>query len=238
MYRKGTQIAKVWKKKKLQYSILAFDFLPFLFMKKILFLLPLLLLASCTSTPSTVDPTQTYTSPIETSTYGAGKHTVQIFADFQCPACINFSRSLGPIFESYAASGKITLEFKQYPLTQIHKNAYRDALAVLCANDQKKYGAYKLALYALEEKKAGATVSDNDRIALAQSAGVADMTKFGECLKSDAKKAEVDADIALGDSLKVEGTPTVFLDGKKLDLATIFRDFEKGKEFLDRVVSQ
>lgn len=64
------------------------------------------------------------------------------------------------------------------------------------------------------------------------------MTKFGECLKSDAKKSEVDADIALGDSLKVEGTPTVFLDGKKLDLATIFRDFEKGKEFLDRVVSE
>lgn len=212
----------------------------FFVMKKLVLLLSLVfVLASCgANTTSSIDPNQKYTSPIETTTYGKGKHTLQIFADFQCPACINFAKSLGPIFESYAATGKLIIEYKQYPLTQIHKNAYRDALAALCANDQKKYGAYKLALYAFEEQKSGATVTDDDRLALATAAEIPDVAKFGECLKNDAKKSQVDADIALGDSLKVEGTPSVFLDGKILNLSVIFGDFDKGKAFLDRVLAE
>ena len=150
-------------------------------MKKIIFLLPLFLLFSCGANSTTVPTSPTATSsvssevpvetssPITTTTYGSGKHTVQIFADFQCPACINFSHSILPLFESEAASGKVVIDYKQYPLTTIHKNAYRDALAALCANDVQKYGVYKTGLYALETQKAGATTTDSDRIALAQS---------------------------------------------------------------------
>lgn len=179
-----------------------------------------------------------YSSSIETTRYGVGKHTIQIFADFQCPACIAFSKVIGPILESHAASGKVVLEYRQYPLTSIHKNAYRDALAALCASDQKKYGNYKLALYALEEKKRGAAISDDERIALALQTGITDKDGFAQCLTSDAKKSQVDADIALGDSLRISGTPTVLLDGRPMNLGVIFADLEKGKQYLDRVLSE
>jgi len=90
-------------------------------MKKLLFIVPVLfLLASCTnSTPSksssSIDNTQvssvgngsTSSVPKEnrtvpTPSYGSGNHTLEIFADFQCPACQNFSKTLEPIFKNYA----------------------------------------------------------------------------------------------------------------------------------------
>jgi hypothetical protein len=46
----------------------------------------------------------------------------------------------------------------------MHKNAERDALAALCSSEQGKYMGYKKALYALEESKSGAKVSDEDRV--------------------------------------------------------------------------
>jgi hypothetical protein len=46
----------------------------------------------------------------------------------------------------------------------MHKNAYRDALAALCGAEQGKYMETKKALYAMEESKSEAKVSDEDRI--------------------------------------------------------------------------
>jgi protein-disulfide isomerase len=197
-------------------------------MRIFLTFLSLTLLASCTLPGGTTTPTGTGTTPTPTTakydvalqksvpspTYGTGKHAITIYADFQCPACIAFSHSVGGLLESYAASGKVMITYKQFPLTQIHKNAYRDAIAGLCAAEQGKYMEYKKTLYSLEEQKAGATVTDN-RYA-----------------------AQVDAEMAEGDAKGVTGTPTTYLDGSKLDIGAIFADMEKGKAFMDRMIAQ
>ena len=103
----------------------------------------LLILTSCTPgstpTPSGTGSTYTPTKPtislkqsspttvtngmVATPTYGTGKMQVEIFADFQCPACISYNETIQPIFEEYAASGKLTIVFRQFPLSNIHKNA-------------------------------------------------------------------------------------------------------------------
>lgn len=108
----------------------------------------LLVLASCTNSIGNIPSTKTSTGNQSTSipakpalslkqssssiaangvvptpTYGTGKTQVEIFADFQCPACISVNETIMPIFEEYAASGKLTITFRQYPLTTIHKNA-------------------------------------------------------------------------------------------------------------------
>ena len=109
-------------------------------------------------------------------------------------------------------------------------------MAALCAAEQGKYQEYKSGLYALEESKANAAVSDKDRVALAKTVGL-DETMMTTCLASDAYKAQVEADIARGDSMKVNATPTIFLDGKKLDLS-VFRDLSMLTKFFDQVVAQ
>lgn len=146
------------------------------------------------------------------------------------------NKTIAPILESYAEKWQLQIIYRQFPLTQIHANAYRDAIAALCGAEQGKYYEYKQTLYALEEKKSGAKVSDTDRIEAGKAAGL-DETKLTMCLASDAYKAQVDADIARWDAMKVSGTPTLYLDGKKLDLS-VFRDLDMLTKFLDQVVAE
>lgn len=104
-----------------------------------------------------------------------------------------------PIFEEYAASGRLTITYRQFPLTTIHKNAKVDAIAALCSAEQGRYMDYKKGLYAMEKEKAGKTTTDDDRVALAKEKGL-DVAKFSTCLASRAYEKQVESDMALGDS--------------------------------------
>jgi protein-disulfide isomerase len=57
--------------------------------------------------------------------------------------------------------------------------------------------------------------------------------KLAECLKADRYLSQVRAEIKEGDALGVSGTPTVFIDGKKLD-NSVFRDTVILRTLLDR----
>jgi protein-disulfide isomerase len=43
--------------------------------------------------------------------------------------------------------------------------------------------------------------------------------KFSDCLSKRAYEKQVESDIALGDSMGVTGTPTIYIDGIKLDMS-------------------
>ena len=195
---------------------------------------------STSAVPSQFSPVDTYDPNLQkivaSPAYGSGKHIITIYADFQCPACINFAKLLGPTFDAYADAGKATIVYKQFPLTTIHKNAYRDAIAWLCAAEQGKYVEAKKALYAMEEKKAGAKVSDEDRINTLVWVGI-DAEFAKQCLTENRYAKQIDDEIREWNTLGINGTPTVLLDGTRLDLGIVFSDMEKGKAFLDRVMN-
>lgn len=174
---------------------------------------------------------------IPSPTIGSGTHTMTIYADFQCPACISFSTGLYPLFESYADNGKLIIEFKQFPLTSIHVNAYRDALAGLCSAEQGKYKEAKTALYTLEAKKSGAKVSDSDRIDALVAVGV-ESEGITQCLSENRYAKQVDDEVVAWSKLWVSGTPTILFDGKKMDLSAIFVDEAKGRSYLDRLLAE
>lgn len=221
---------------------------------KLLLLTTVILLTSCTTPTSgptgtgstTILPNTTITDKVQSSgttpivesgsqriptpTYGTGKMQVEEFADFECPACIQFNKVVLPILEQYAKDGKMTITYRQYPLT-MHKNAMGDALAALCSAEQGKYMQYKDGLYALEASKNHATVTDDDRIALAKSLGM-DTTKFTSCLTTKVYQTQVNADMARGDTLGVTGTPTTFIDGVKLDMS-LFKDVPSFQSWLE-----
>jgi hypothetical protein len=93
--------------------------------------------------------------------------------------------------------------FKQFPLTSIHPNAERDAIAALCSAEQGKYMDYKKALYALEPTrevvKNKQTVSDDDRVNIGKD--ILDQTKLRECLSSEKYLPQVRAEMAEGMTL-------------------------------------
>lgn len=206
---------------------------------RIIILASLLLLSSCTvsnvtpdkNNPTTNTPVSTENRTVATPTYWTGKVMVEVFADFQCPACIVSNETIMPIFEEYAASGKLMITFRQFPLTTIHKNAKRDAIAALCSAEQGKYMEYKKWLYALEKSKAGKTVTDADRVNLAKEKGL-NVDTFSKCLSTWAYEKQVESDMALGDTKWVNGTPTIYLDGIKIDMS-LFRDLNGFRSFIE-----
>ncbi len=140
------------------------------------------------------------------------------FSDFQCPACGAVQPVVKQVVEKYG--DRIRFEYKHYPLTRIHVNAYRAALASECANDQGKFWDMHDKMFANQN-----ALGVGELKTYAKDLGM-DTAKFDACLDSRAEKKIVDADISEGNTKKVGGTPSFFLNGQYLQLAA-FTDLEK-----------
>jgi protein-disulfide isomerase len=169
------------------------------------------------------------------------KALVQEFGDFRCPVCDEFYRSIEPqLLKDYVATGKIRYEFHHYLVIdqlQGGVESRRAAEASECANEQGRFWDYHNMLYANQypETTSGG-FADNRLKAFATALGL-DSQKFNACFDAHKYSAAVDADIALGTSMGVQGTPTVFINGSQLDISTAL-NYSALKQQLDVLVGQ
>jgi protein-disulfide isomerase len=136
------------------------------------------------------------------------KVVVQEYSDFQCPACGATYLLVKELVQKYAKD--VRFEFKHFPLTKIHINAYSAALASECANDQGKFWPYHDKLF---ENQTNLGTSDLKKYAV--DLGL-DTTKFNACLDTRAEKSIIDADVREANTRQVPGTPTFFVNGKQV----------------------
>ena len=134
--------------------------------------------------------------------------TVVMFSDFQCPACSATEPILRKTMEQYP--GKIRFVVRDYPLQELHENAYRAALAAAAANKQGKFFEYIAILY-----KNQSALDDASLAKYAAGLGL-NASQFELDFKSDATAAEVRKDIADGESYHITGTPTIFINGVRM----------------------
>ncbi|THF84879.1 DsbA family protein [Deinococcus sp. KSM4-11] len=144
----------------------------------------------------------------------AAPDTLRIFSDFQCPYCKQMWDRSAKAWE--AAPEAYRTYHYQFPLT-MHRNAFAAAEASECASAQGQFWPYANALFAayeqwtpLEPKDIPATLTT-----YAKAAGL-DPATFTACLSSHAFKSSIDAQIKAGIAVGVQGTPTVYLNGVKL----------------------
>ena len=142
--------------------------------------------------------------------------TLVEFSDFQCPYCALAVGKLNAVLDAYP--GKIKLIFKQFPL-DTHSQAALAAQAAIAAHQQGKFWPMHDTLFAHRRDLSRASI-----LALANATGV-DMKKFQGDLDSIETKKAVARDMQDGDRAGVEGTPTVYINGRKyngaLDLPAI-----------------
>jgi protein-disulfide isomerase len=136
------------------------------------------------------------------------KVTIVAFSDFQCPYCAESARTMRRLKDSHGA--KIRIVFRQYPLS-FHEHAKPAASAALAAHAQNKFWEYHDMLFAHQDELGEASL-----MAYAEKLGL-DMAKFRAALGAPATVAAVHADIELGDAVHVRGTPTVFVNRKRLE---------------------
>ncbi|HBB27190.1 TPA: hypothetical protein DCZ36_01675 [Candidatus Gracilibacteria bacterium] len=181
-------------------------------MKKFLFLLLPFLLLSC-GEPTSVTPQ--VSKNIESAVFGTPSSKVQltIFADYECPACIYFEKTIGEeLYKNYVKTNKITVTYKNFPLPQ-HKNAERDALSALYALSQGKYWEFSKEMYALEDQKKGDKVTDEERTALGKKIEL-DPIEMQKSLDEGWYLNQIIKEKNEGEAMGLEGTPSIYLNGK------------------------
>lgn len=145
--------------------------------------------------------------------------TVVEFGDFECPVCRDNEPDVKQMLAAYG--DRINFVFKHFPISEIHPDAERAAEASECARDQGKFWQYHDTLYDNQDAIHG----DGILLKYAQDAGL-DGQRFTDCLKNGAKSDVVQRDLAEGIRAGVQGTPTFFIDDKKLEGIHTFAEFK------------
>jgi protein-disulfide isomerase len=145
---------------------------------------------------------------------------LDVWEDFQCPYCDEFTRSVEPsIVSQYVAPGTAQLTFHDYSFIgngHSPDESNDAAVAARCAEDQGQFWAYMQYLYANQgASENSGTFNKTMFDAIATKLGL-NLGTFDSCLSDPAKLQAVRAETAQGQQLGITGTPTLFVDGKAL----------------------
>ena len=120
--------------------------------------------------------------------------------------------------------------YKQFPLEQIHANAMNAAKASITAGDQGKFWEMHDELFKISKNLEMEEIRKK-----AELLGL-DMKKFDVDMASPQTEKIVRDDLELGRTVDVQGTPTFFINGKRV-LGTN-RSLEGMKTMVDEVLKQ
>jgi len=174
------------------------------------------------------DPYAETMSKIDTSgrpTRGAKSSKVVVvnFDDFECPFCSRMHQELFPeILKEYG--DVITFVYKDYPLTEIHPWATHAAVDANCLAAQNNDAYWDFADYihanqreVSNEKTPPERLNALDRITLLQGQKHnLDTVKLQSCIKAQDDSA-IKASMKEAEGIGVEATPTMFINGQKID---------------------
>lgn len=149
------------------------------------------------------------------------------FADFQCPGCGQFATFTAPLIkERLVDTGQVRYVYYDFPLTQMHGNAFLASRAGRCANDQGRFWDYHDNLYGRQPSWSSLSNPTSYFIDLAGEIGL-DEGEFSSCLRSDAHQEEISRNMQLGHMLGVQGTPTLFVNMKRLGGVPDFEELQQ-----------
>jgi protein-disulfide isomerase len=156
------------------------------------------------------------------------KVTVVNYDDFECPFCSRMHATIFPgIFKEYG--DRVLFIYKDYPLEEIHPWAVHAAVDANCLNAQNNdaYWDYADFLHAnphAVSAEKGHEGAELDKLATLQGQKhKLDDAKLQACLKAQDDKP-VRASLSEGETVGVDATPTMFINGQKLDGAVPAED--------------
>jgi len=151
------------------------------------------------------------------------KVVVVNFDDFECPFCSRMHQTLFPeIFKEYG--DRVSFIYKDYPLAEIHPWAIHAAVDANClaALNPDAYWDFADYIHANKrevdnEKTPAARLDAIDRMAqLHGQKHNVDVVKLLGCIRTQNEDA-VKASVKEADGLGVNATPTLFINGQKID---------------------
>lgn len=149
---------------------------------------------------------------------GSGDAPVEIteYLDFECPVCASFAVIQMPtIKDQLINTGKVRWRYRDFPLPN-HRYSRFSAHAAQCAGAQGRF--FEMHDQLFYNHNWAQTGKDPSRLFrnLAQTAGL-NLDAYDTCMKEGRYAARIEFSRQEGDQILVDGTPTFFVNGKKLN---------------------
>jgi protein-disulfide isomerase len=139
--------------------------------------------------------------------------TIYEFSDFQCPHCRLLYQTMKQIESEHP---DVRIVYKSFPITQIHPWAETAAIGARCAYVQKPEAFWTVHNLIFDNQEVISTENIWDKLVSFATQSGLDAQAFQSCLASPEAKAAVAADRALGESLSITSTPTLFINGRPI----------------------
>lgn len=166
-----------------------------------------------------IDFNKIYNLPVAHSPVKGNKNapvTIIEFSDFQCPYCSQLQATLNDVLQAYPK--EVKLVFKHYPLS-FHQQAMNAAKASEAAREQGKFWEMHDLIFQNFNKLNEQLLKE-----LAQQLGL-NMEKFSSDFSSSKYDQQIQQDMMLARNSDVTGTPTLFINGKRVQQRS-FNDFK------------
>jgi protein-disulfide isomerase len=158
-----------------------------------------------------VDPNKVYTIPIGASPLKGPKDakvTIVKFSDYQCPFCGQAATLVEDVLKAYPKD--VNMTYKQFPLVQIHPNAMPASKAALAAGKQGKYWEMHEIMFKNMRELGPEKLKE-----YAGTIGL-DVPRWEKDMASPEIQKQIDDEMKQGRDADVQGTPTIFVNGKRL----------------------
>ena len=142
--------------------------------------------------------------------------TVEVWSDFQCPACGFWSLQVAPdLIDEYVRAGSVRVVYRDFAFIDGGKpdgESQQAAAAARCAGEQGKFWQYDDYLFENQdgENKGAFRRERLDQIATAVGL---DMAAWGSCMSGDAPEQAVKAETDQGQAAGVGSTPHLAING-------------------------
>ena len=166
---------------------------------------------------------------------GLGQDHVTLveYGDYECPYCGAYFPIVKQVVAQY--NNQITFQFRNFPLTSIHPNAFAGARAAEAAALQGQFWQMYDLLYEQNEIYYSSNQPTNNWVGASNPQTYFDqfatqlglnLTKFNQAYASNEVNGTINADLAAGNKLGVNGTPAFFLDGKQINVGESAAQFD------------
>lgn len=173
-------------------------------------------------------PTPTYTASVADAvvTAGRGAASIDVYEDFLCPNCERFEQRDGAAITTALNAGTLTVRYHAIAILDRSSTpagySTRAANADLCAAAAGVFPTYHATLFAEQPDEGGAGPTDEQLIAFGTQlgatgdfAGCVTQGTHASAVTAETARATADAGLLTNGRF---GTPTVAVDGKKIDL--------------------
>lgn len=151
---------------------------------------------------------------------------IDVFVDFACPHCLRLTPVLDSVLEKFPH--QVAARFQHFPL-RMEGRSVESAKAIECATEQGRFRA----MYGLLSSTAPEERQSIPWGILAAESGVGDLTSFRACIEEPLERFErVIAGRDLAERLGLQGTPTVWVNGRVFDRGRSMEAFLEKAEAL------